>query len=461
MEKFIIALLPIIVTLFIAFRIKNVFLALISGIIVSSSILTFSSGDYFVGFNAVANVFQSTSFAKTTFFIFSTGALMSIVNKSGGVEGLIIYCTETQKIVKSRLGAQLISFVLGLLLFVDGTSSIVVTALVGKPFFNKYDLPREKLALISNSTGSAVAWLIPFGAAGAFLTGVLNNTLINIGVETNAFSIVVSSVFFHFYGIALFITIVVSILFNIEIGSIKRVTNSYEESKVFEHQTSLPEGKKPLARNMVAPILILLTSIFTILYITGEGNLMLGDGSTAVFVSGILTIFISGVYYMLQGIVKLDDYVIWCFEGMKLLFEIILILVLATAFSSLIGHLGTAGYLAQITNYVPKNVIIIAALAVSVLISYSTGSSGAAVALLIPIIVPIAYSMQIPLQFVIGAIISGAVFGDQNSPISDSVILTSTVTNVKIMDHVKTQLPYTLIALGISFIGFVLLGLFV
>lgn len=75
-----------------------------------------------------------------------------------------------RQMIKSPVAAQLISFVLGLLLFVDGTSSIAVTALVGKPFFRKYQVPAEKLALISNSTGSAVVWIVPFGSACAVLT---------------------------------------------------------------------------------------------------------------------------------------------------------------------------------------------------------------------------------------------------------------------------------------------------
>lgn len=101
------------------------------------------------------------------------------------------------------------------------------------------------------------------------------------------------------------------------------------------------------------------------------------------------------------------------------------------------------------------------ALLISLLISYSTGSSGAAVALLFPVILPLAYQMGVPFEFVIGAIVSGAVFGDQNSPISDSVILTTTVTDTKIMDHVRTQLPFTGVALLLTSIAFIILTIIV
>ena len=157
MDYGILSLVPILITLAIVFAVKNVFLALLAGILSATVLIGAFTGNFLTGLESIATVFSDSSTAMTTFFVLMTGAVMCVVSRSGGVEGLVLYCTEKRKLVQSPVAAQLISFVLGLLLFVDGTSSIAVTAMVGNPFFQKFRIPREKLALISNSTGAAVA----------------------------------------------------------------------------------------------------------------------------------------------------------------------------------------------------------------------------------------------------------------------------------------------------------------
>jgi Na+/H+ antiporter NhaC len=451
------ALIPIAATLFVAFKWKNVFLALLTGLLLSGVILLIDTGTLLPVFEAIPNTLASSSFVKTVLFLFLTGAIMNVVNKSGGVEGLIIYFTEKKKIVKTRLGAQLISFVLGLILFVDGTSSIVVTALVGKPFFHKYGVANEKLALISNSTGSAIAWIIPFGGAGAFMTSLVTSVFVDLGITDNPFALIISSAFFQFYGLALILVVLLAIIFDIKTKETE--SSIKEKSKDFIYETEILEGKKSLARNIIFPLILLIVTIFILLLLTGNGSLASGDGGTSVFVAGTITIIVSGIYYMIQGLVKLETYIEWCFEGMKSLFELIVILILATAFASLTNQLGVATYFASLASGVSGNAIVLVALIISLLISYSTGSSGASVALLFPVILPIAYQIGVPFEYVIGAIVSGAVFGDQNSPISDSIILTTTVTDVKIMDQVRTQLPFTLTALGLTTVAFIILSI--
>lgn len=457
----VLSIVPILATLTVAFRLKNVFIALLSGVLTASVIVGINTKHYLIGFESIASVFTSVSSAKTIFFILLSGGIMNVVSASGGVEGLIVLCTEKQKIVKSRKAAQLISFILGMLLFVDATSSIVVISLVGKPFFTKYNIPKEKLALIANSTGSAVAWLMPFGAGCAFLTGILAGVLKDVGLSASAsaFSIVLSSVKFQFYNIFLLIIVFVSIVTGFEKGKIKEIVDRKNlQNTDYIYATDIPKGKKACSRNMIVPIVTLVSSIFAVLFLTGHQNIFAGDAATAVFVGGIVTIILTGAYYLFQRIASLEGYIKWCFDGMKGMFEIAAVLVLAFAFGSLLSKIGTANYLATFTHYIPTSAIIVASLLFAVLISYSTGSSGAAVALLVPIVVPVAYNVNIPIAYVLGAIVSGAVVGDQNSPISDSVILTSTSTDVEVMSHLATQMPYTSSAFVISIAIYSILG---
>jgi len=449
----IISIIPVLITLIIAFIKKNVFIALILGVFTAALILTINTGDLLLGFDSIANVFSSDSTSKTIIFILLASAIMTVINKSGGVEGFIKYFTEDKKIVRGKISAQLVSFIIGLMIFVDGTSSIVVTAMVGKPFFKKYNISNEKLALISNTTGSGIAWLIPFGGACAFLTAILATTLSGMNVEANAFSIVVSSVRYQFYTITLLIIILISIVSKTEV---KR--SSLEKEKKFKYGTVIKNSDKIKAKNMIIPLLFLISSIMVILFATGNGDITKGDSASAVFSGGILTLIATAIFYAISGICDFNTYIDWCFEGMKNLFEISVILVLAFAFSDLMGQLNVAQFLASFANYLPSNFMIAGIFILSIIIGYTTGSSSASVILLIPIIIPVVYQMQLPIEFVLGAIVSGGVFGDQNSPISDSPILTASMTNISVIRHVRTQLPYTLTAASIALLGFIIIG---
>lgn len=451
------SIIPIAITLAIAFWRKNVFLALLSGIAAATAIIGGATGNFLTGLESIPVVFTDLSTTKTTLFILMTGAIMTVVSRSGGVEGLVRYCTEKRRLVKSPVGAQLISFVLGLLLFVDGTSSIAVTALVGRPFFRKYGVPEEKLALISNSTGSAVAWIVPFGSACAVLTTFFAPVAKELGITRDPFSVVMSSVVFQFYTVALLLVVLGSILFRLNLGPMKE-TFGRDGGAEYRYETRVSDKAKVLARNMIVPIVFMVACTFAVILITGRGDLAAGDGGMAVFTAGLLTLLLTGVWYIARGIATADEYTAWCVDGMKNMLDLVVILVLAYAFGSLLSVLGTAGFLARYAQLMPKAVMLAAGFLIATIIAYATGTSGGTAAVLVPVLTPVLVPLGIPAPFVLGAIISGAVFGDQNSPISDSVILTSSVTGVPIMDHVRTQMPYTLAAWGLALIGYLLLG---
>ena len=453
----ILSLLPIMVVLAIAFWRKNVFLALIVGLVLASFILSVSTADYLVGIRALSEVFSLPSTSQVIFFLFLTGAIMHCANKSGGVEGLVRYCTEKRKIVTSKFGVEFFTFILGLLLFIDALSSIMITSSVGKPFFKKYQIPDEKLALISNSTGAAITWLIPFSGAGALMTSFLAPIVSDLHLDIHPFELLASSVMYQFYTISLFAILLCSICWRKDIGSMRKLMHDKAQAHhdaEFQFGTTIPHGKSPRAFNLLLPVVLLVSIAFVIVYITGNGNIIQGDITIAMFASGILTLLLTGVSYILQGLVTMDRYIDWCLEGMHTMFDVILIFVLAYAFGALLHDLDTAGYVAHYAIFFPEEVILLAVLAITSCVAYAIGSSSATVALLFPIFVPMAHEVGIPLAYTVGAVVSGAIFGDQNSPISDSVILTSKISGVNTISHVKTQIPYTGLALLLAFVGY-------
>ena len=319
MDYGIFSLLPILITLTIVFTRKQVFLALMAGILCAAILIGMFTGDYLTGITSIAAVFSDTGTTMTTFFVLITGAIMCVVSRSGGVEGLVRYCTEKRKLVNSPVAAQMISFLLGLLLFVDGTSSIAITAMVGKPFFRKFRVPREKLALISNSTGAAVAWIVPFGSACAVLTTVFSPVAQQLEIPSDPFSVVMTSTIFQFYTVALLMIILLSILFGLNLGAMKQTCrhNTQTKSAEYQYETAISDRSQILARNMLFPIAFLVAAIFALLLITGNGHLSLGNGSTAVFISGLLTLLLTGIWYCARRICTVEAYTAWCMDGMK------------------------------------------------------------------------------------------------------------------------------------------------
>ena len=140
---------------------------------------------------------------------------------------------------------------------------------------------------------------------------------------------------------------------------------------------------------MLVPVLLLVLSIFALLLITGQGNLASGDGGTAVFVSGLFTLLVTGVWYRVRRITTVSTYTMWCVDGMKKMFDLVLILVLAYAFGHLLSTLGTASFLAQYAQMVPKSLMLVVGYLTATLIAYATGTSGGTAAVLVPVLVPV------------------------------------------------------------------------
>ncbi len=449
MDYGILSLISIILCFALIFISKNAFIAITVGI-ASSLLLVIVRQGKFVLFSSIADVFSSISTLQTVLFILIVGAIIKSTERSKGVSGLMSYLQSKKLNIKSKVMVQLFTMLIGIVMFVDMTSSIAITALVGKPLYKEAQISREKLALITNSTASPIAWIIPFGGAAALMTGLISQI---DGITGDAFSYVIAAVPLQFYTISLLVFLAISVILKLEIGPIKKYAFKDEKD---EKKATNSNGR---ARNMVVPIILLVSFILAIMLITGKGNILAGDGATAVFFGGILTLAVILIFYSAQKICSIKECLGWFFEGVKSMFLVTLLLAIALVFSELLSRIGTAEYLVGIFDVISPGLLPAIALILSAIIAFSTGTSGGTVAIVTGLILPMAVMSDVNISLVLGAIVSGSVFGDQNSIISDSVILTTSVTGVNAVTHVKTQLPYTLVALGISLILFTIIGM--
>jgi len=449
MESNWLSLIPVLLAIVLAFTMRNVFLSLLAGIISAGIILDIRTSTNFVGLNSIYQVFQDDWAAKSILFCLMIGAFVYVIEVSGGVRGMVEYLTEKKSIVKSRLGAQLIAYLIGLVLFIDATSSIVISGVAARPLFDHFDISRKKLAYITDSTSSPVAWLIPFNAAGAFLIAMIGGQVSAGVVNLDPMSTIISAMRYQLYGI-ISIAVVAIVIFRDGRGETiknRKTENVYKSSENDASDSDIT----PNAYNMLVPILILVTSIFSIMISTG-------DGSSGIYIGIIMTLIATGIYYILRGVTSIEDYFKWIVTGMSNYLGVTMILTLAFAFSSLVSRLGTGAFIASISAGMNPIFLPVMIFMVGAIMSFATGTSGGTVAILIPIALPMAMTLHVDIPIIIGAIISGGVFGDHCSPISDSTILSSMIAEIHVMEHVKNQMPYAVISATLSCIGFLLIG---
>jgi len=195
------------------------------------------------------------------------------------------------------------------------------------------------------------------------------------------------------------------------------------------------------------------------LWITGDGALAAGSGSTSVLWAVLSGLAAAWGLFLMQKAATVDKLTRTAIRGMGGLVPLALILLLALALGDVASRLGTGVYVAQITaGILPPAAFLPLVFVVSGIIAFSTGTSWGTFAIMLPIAVPAAATMGLPLAPFVAASLSGGIFGDHCSPISDTTIISSMAAATDHIDHVRTQLPYALIAGGAAVVSFVILG---
>jgi len=378
---------------------------------------------------------------------------MALIEKSGGVAGFVDFVLNQKGLVKSERSALMLSYILGVVIFIETSITALVSGAVGKPLCDKYKIPHAKLAFVCDSTSAPIGSLIVLNGYGALLLGLIT-TQISLGyIEGNATEILISIVKYNFYAIFALIVTFIFIYFSLDIGPMK--TTTYRSNA-----TQKVEGKISSMYYMLLPVGLMVSLVFLFLYITGNGNILKGSGSSAIFYTMVTTLIFTLFYYV--GTKKLS-LLVWsktAFKGAKGFVSISFILVFAFAIGDVTGELKTGVYLASLASQSVSPVFLAAIIfLLSSLISFSTGTSWGTFSIMIPIAVPMAVGMDADVILAMGAVLSGGIFGDHCSPISDTTIISSMAADCEVVEHVKTQLPYALISGSLATLFFILFSL--
>lgn len=468
-----IVLLPPIVAIGLALWTREVYLSLFIGLWLGTTILV--GGNPVMGLRELGDqlvtVFSDAGNTRIVFFCLLVGSLIALVQASGGVMGFVNWA-QRRGLGTSRRGSELLAWAVGMVIFVESSITSLTVGAVSRSFFDKLRLPREKLAYYCDATSAPVCMMIPLNGWGAYILGLLAAQGV---MDTEAVGLLVSALPFNFFAIFAIVFAFVLAYTGWGFGAMKKA-----ERRAFERGELIRKGSTPMISedvseiepvehskhqtiDLLLPILTMVGMIFVGLYITGEGNLMKGSGSTSVLWAVAAGIAVAmGLYAiprngkMLISPVKATGLIL---KGASGLLPVTILIVFAFALGQVSRALEMGPYLVQLIGdgapawWVPALVFIIGCV-----ISFTLGSSWTTFAILIPIALPLAEGLGLSPALVLGAILSGGVYGDHASPLSDTSIISSMSAACDHVDHVNTQLPYTLGLALVSVLAFVVAG---
>ena len=447
------SLLPPLTAVVLALWMRHVFAALAAAITVAALVL--SHGSIAESAERIAALFfdllTTPWILKTLVFVVLVGSVMELMRRSGGVEGFVHLLQERLALVRSRRSALLLVYVTGLVIFIESSITSLVAGAVGRPLASRFRFSREKLAYVCDSTSAPVCSLLLLNGWGALLLGLIAVQVSAGHLEGDAVALLIGSVAYNFYAmIALVVTFVV-IWFDWDIGAMKTAPIVAERI-----DTASGDGQ---AADMLVPLALMVGGVFFFLWLTGEGNLLKGSGSSSVCCAMLLTLAATAVQYVVAGKMTFSAWWHGAADGARALLPMAAILLLAFAIGRMIGEVGTGAYLASFLDGATQVAWLAAAVfAVAAVMAFSTGTSWGTFSVMLPVAVTMGAAVDANAALLIGAVVSGGVFGDHCSPISDTTIIASLAAGCDHTSHVRTQLPYALLAGGIALAMFALAG---
>ncbi|MEX0907994.1 MAG: Na+/H+ antiporter NhaC family protein, partial [Gemmatimonadota bacterium] len=438
------SVLPPLLAIVLAIGTRQVYFSLAAGIWLGWTILV--GGNPLTGLGRAIDetvlVLGDPGNAKVILFTLVIGALIATVEASGGVRGFVNW-VERREFVTNGRRAQLLAFLIGVIIFIESNITVLVAGAISRPLFDRFRVSREKLAYIIDSTSAPICILIPLNAWGAYVIGLLGES--GIGSPLNVF---VASIPLNFYAIAAVLITCSMIVFGIDIGPMKKA-----EARTRGGELLWPDAKPmldpevlapapnqkipPRAYNMFLPILAMIATMPIGLFVTGGGDLRAGSGSTSVLWAVLVGLTVAWLLLLAQRAFSVDELTRTALKGAGGLMSMALVLLLALALGAVAQQLGTGVYIAQVTaGLLPPSVFLPLVFLVASGIAFSTGTSWGTFAIMIPIAVPAAQALGMPPEPFVAAALSGGIFGDHASPISDTTIISSMAAATDHIDHV-------------------------
>jgi len=470
------ALLPSIVAIGLALITKEVYSSLFAGIVVG--------GLLYANFNpemTIVHVFRDGFIASIAdsynvgilVFLVVLGALVAMMNKAGGSAA---FGRWAAKKIKSRVGAQLATVVLGCLIFIDDYFNCLTVGSVMRPVTDKNNISRAKLAYLIDATAAPVCIIAPISSWAAAVSGFAE------GSGMNGFELFISAIPYNFYALLTIFTMVVLTIMKFDFGPMKLHEDNAKKGdlfttakETFQEVADKATNVKGKVLDLIFPVIILIIAcVIGMIYSGGfftageDGykNFIVAfsnsDASIGLVYGSFITLIIAVAYYMIRRVFTFKECMECVPEGFKAMVPAIMILICAWTLKTVTDSLGAKEFVEGIVqgsaqsfmNFLPAIIFLIA-----VGLSFATGTSWGTFGILIPIVINAFGFESGALTIVaISACMAGAVCGDHCSPISDTTIMASAGAQSNHINHVSTQLPYALMVAGVSFVSYIIAG---
>ena len=463
------ALVPPVVAIVLALITKEVYSSLFVGIVIGG---LFWSGFSFE--NTVLHVFQDGIVGVLTdsynmgilVFLVILGIMVCMMNKAGGSAAFGRWASVH---IKTRIGAQLATIVLGVLIFIDDYFNCLTVGSVMRPITDKHQVSRAKLAYLIDATAAPVCIIAPISSWAAAVTGFVEGE--------DGFSIFLRAIPFNYYALLTILTMVLLVVLKIDYGSMRVHEDNALKGDIYttpdrpyaDAQDDVVEEKGGVI-DLVFPILVLIgCCIIGMLYSGGFFSgvsfveaFSASDASVGLMLGSFFAFVITVIFYALRRVLKFTDSMACIPDGFKAMVPAILILTFAWTLKAMTDSLGAAEYVAGVmetaatglVNFLPAIIFL-----VGCFLAFATGTSWGTFGILIPIVVAVFQGTNETMMIIsISACMAGAVCGDHCSPISDTTIMASAGAQCNHVNHVSTQLPYAMTVAAVSFVTYVIAG---
>ena len=472
------SLLPPIIAIVLALLKKEVysslFVGILSGALLYSGFSFTGTIDYlfmdgFIG--ALADSYN----VGILLFLVVLGTITVLMNRAGGSAA---FGRWAAKHIKSRVGAQLATVALGVLIFIDDYFNCLTVGSVMRPVTDKFKVSRAKLAFLIDATAAPVCIIAPVSSWAAAVAGFVPE-------GQSGFELFIRAIPFNFYALLTILTMVVMVLLKLDFGPMKHhelnAANgdlfSSADAELFQAMESTDPDKKGIVWDLIAPVLVLIGAcVLGLVYSGGlftpgtEGynNFIVAfsqaDASVGLVYGSFGGLIFAVLYFMARRVLTFKQCMEAVPEGFKAMVPAIMILTCAWTLKIMTDSLGAKIFIAEFVrtsagafiSFLPAIVFVIA-----IGLAFSTGTSWGTFGILIPIVLAVfgTGALDLPICVVaISACMAGAVCGDHCSPISDTTIMASAGSQSNHINHVSTQLPYALLIAGISFVVYLIAG---
>lgn len=464
MDTNILSIVPIVLTICLAVYTKNVILSLFTGLL--TGVLILCGGNPVetlkatIGTYLIPQLLDSYNAGIIVLLVF-IGGFVTLLEQSGGAEA---FARKVATLIDTRCKTQIAAWIGGILVFFSELGTPMIVGPIFAPIFQKMRISKEKLAWIIDSTASPVCVLIPFIGWGVTSMGLIQTEFDNLGItEISDWTAFCKAIPYQIYPILCLCMVPLVAFCKKEFGKMAKAEQNARKG-IFSNVSSEEPVKTPMLSEyqvsslvVIIPLVVLFVTLFGMLAPLGFPFKQVAGGDFRIaLISGYLlaavTMILLMKYYKVMEIKQgISTYI----KGCNKLFSCIIMLVLAWALSAVGTELGTSEFIVSIAkDTIPYWMVPSVIFLISAVMSFATGTSWGTFAIVMPIAIPMAYHLDANLFVTIGAVLSGGLFGDHCSPVSDTTILAASGASCELADHTWTQLPYAVLCAVVAFFGF-------